>query len=179
MSLDLSRLDEGNGIEAAFKERSAKWHKSCYMKFNITKLKRAEKRKPAPGDSEPNLVVPAKRVRVSRSKESKGTCFFCEGTSEPLRAAATFQLDDHVRQCAVALQDGKLLAKLSAGDMIAQEAKYHPLCLASLYKKAKLKPQDDPNQDDDKINHGIALAELLGHIEDVRIHENVAPVQIL
>ena len=43
---------------------------------------------------------------------------------ETLRNASTFQVDVRVRQCAVKLQDIALLAKLSAGDMIAQEAKY-------------------------------------------------------
>ena len=35
------------------------------------------------------------------------------------------------------LQDFDLLAKLSEGDMIAQDAMYHPLCLLAFYKKAK------------------------------------------
>ena len=38
---------------------------------------------------------------------------------EPLRNALTFQVDVRVSQCAVKLQDTALLAKLSAGDMIA------------------------------------------------------------
>ena len=33
--------------------------------------------------------------------------------------------------------DEELLAKLSARDLIAMEAKYHAPCLASLYKKAE------------------------------------------
>jgi hypothetical protein len=44
ITIDLSRLDEGNGIEATFMEHGAKWHKCCYTKFNITKLRRAEKK---------------------------------------------------------------------------------------------------------------------------------------
>ena len=122
MPLDLTLLDEGNGMEATFKEHMAKWHKSCYTKFNSTKLKRAEKKKSAPGDVESNLVVPTKKIRLSRSKVTRDTCFFCEGTSKPLRTCrSNFKLDNRVRQSAFALQDGKLLAKLSAGDMIAQE----------------------------------------------------------
>ena len=35
------------------------------------------------------------------------------------------------------LEDFDLLAKLSEGDMITQDAKYHPLCLLAFYKKAK------------------------------------------
>ena len=87
-----------------------------------------------------------------------------------------FQLDNRVRQSAIALQDGKLLAKLSAGDLMAQEAKYHPSCLASLYKRAKA--QDDSYHQDygNKINYSIALAELLSHIDDTRNDESVAPI---
>lgn len=44
-NLQLARLDEGEGIEATFRQRDAKWHDSCRLKFNCTKLKRAEKRK--------------------------------------------------------------------------------------------------------------------------------------
>ena len=39
ISLNLNRLDEGNGIEQTLLEHNAKWHKSCHMKFNTTKLK--------------------------------------------------------------------------------------------------------------------------------------------
>ena len=152
--IDLSRLDEGDGIEATFMKHEAKWHKSCHTKFNITKLRRAEKKRVSPEDSEIACSPPGKKIRLSRSTEpvAKVSCFFCEGTSEPLRSASTYQLDSRVRKSALALQDGKLLAKLSAGDMMAQDAKYHPLCLASLYKRAK--SLDDPKEDEsDKINH--------------------------
>jgi hypothetical protein len=92
--------------------------------------------------------------KENRSIESvaKESCYFCEGTSEPLCAVSTYKMDHRVRKSALALQDGKLLAKLSAGDMMAQDAKYHPLCLASLYKRAK--SLDDSKQDNsDQINH--------------------------
>lgn len=50
------------------------------------------------------------------------------------------------------LLNGKLLAKLSAGDMMAQDAKCHPLCLASFYKRTK--SLDDCKEDgSDRINH--------------------------
>jgi hypothetical protein len=42
-----------------------------------------------------------------------------------------------VRECALLLQDSKLLAKLSAGDLFSQEAVYHNKCLVSLYNKAR------------------------------------------
>lgn len=40
-------------------------------------------------------------------------------------------------ECAILLKDGKLMAKLSAGDMIAIEAKYHSKCLITLYNQAR------------------------------------------
>ena len=82
---------------------------------------------------------PHKFTRLSREHErhSTETCFcgkFAAG--DALRNASTFDVDVHVRQCALKLQEKPLLAKLSAGDLIAQEAKYHPHCLTTLYNKA-------------------------------------------
>ena len=52
-----------------------------------------------------------------------------------------------------------------AGDIIAQEAKYHPQCLTALYNKAW-----DPKATEshvDSINCGIAFAGLVSYIEEV------------
>ncbi len=45
VTLKLSRLDEGEGMESTFGLHKAKWHDSCRLQFNKTKLQRAEKRK--------------------------------------------------------------------------------------------------------------------------------------
>lgn len=37
-SLNLSRLDDGEGIEATLKQHKAKWHDSCRLVYNKTKL---------------------------------------------------------------------------------------------------------------------------------------------
>jgi hypothetical protein len=42
-----------------------------------------------------------------------------------------------LHQCAQNLQDQKLLATLSAGDVVAQELKYHGACLTSLHNKER------------------------------------------
>ena len=107
---------------------------------------------------------------------STETCFFCGrcGPGDALRNVSTFDVDFHVRQCALKLQDKPLLAKLGAGDFIAQEAKYHPQCLASLYNKAR-----DPKAIEshvDSINHGIAFAGLVSYTEEVRMDSLVAPM---
>ncbi len=55
--------------------------------------------------------------------------------------------------CAGLLEDTELLAKLSAGDMVALEAKYHTKCLVGLYNRARkakakgLKSTDEEEQE--------------------------------
>jgi hypothetical protein len=49
----------------------------------------------------------------------------------------TMQLNDRLNQYAQNLQDEKLLAKLSVGDAVAQELKYHAGCLTALYSREK------------------------------------------
>ena len=77
-------------------------------------------------------------------------------------------MDDRVRKCAVRLGDKQLLAKLSAGDLVAQEAKYHAKCLVSLYNKARDSKSDQKDSHMKNIGHGIALAELVLYINDTR-----------
>jgi len=79
--------------------------------------------------------------------------------------------------CAIKdLQDEKLLAQLSAGDLVAQEAKYHPKCLVGLYNRAAEKQKEITEKSKDEIRHGIALAELITYIEEAQMEEEVAPV---
>jgi len=44
-------------------------------------------------------------------------------------------VNDMLNECAKNLSDEKLLAKLSAGDAVVQEFKYHPACLVGLYNE--------------------------------------------
>ena len=70
-----------------------------------------------------------------------------------------------MRKCAVLLQDNKLIAKRSCGDLIAQDAMYYGKCLATLYKSAsKVNGEDQSISGNDKILHGLALAELVSYI---------------
>jgi hypothetical protein len=75
-----------------------------------------------------------------------------------LHEAMTMQLNTRLHQCAQNLQDQNLLAKLSAGDVVAQELKYHRACLTSLYNKerAHLRMKQSMTEDADaegEINH--------------------------
>ena len=66
-TINLSRLNGREGIEASFQQHKAKWHDSCRLKFNKTKLQRAEKRKAAPDDSS-SSKSPRKYTRRSLEK---------------------------------------------------------------------------------------------------------------
>ena len=68
-----------------------------------------------------------------------------------------------------------MLAKYSAGYLIAQETKYHAKCSVFLYIRAK-KIKDSQKEDNSlQINEGIALAELITYIEDGADSE-IAPI---
>lgn len=67
------------------------------------------------------------------------------------------------------VQDYKLLAKLAAGDMHANDAYYHASCLISLYNRARSirLSQDQENSDSSQSSlEAIALAELVMYIEE-------------
>ena len=82
-TINLSRLNEGERIEASFQQHKAKWHDSCRLKFNKTKVQRAEKRKAAPDDSS-SSKSPRKYTRRSLEKlpNPVNQCFFCGKQAE-------------------------------------------------------------------------------------------------
>ena len=92
-------------------------------------------------------------------------CFFCdkEDDHSKLQDASTFGIDFRVRQCAIQLQDLKLILKLSSGDMVATETKFHAKCLVSLYNRTRSFMEKKHEDNDGKL-HGIALAALLAYM---------------
>ena len=90
--------------------------------------------------------IPTKR-RCTRSELGSSNtkelaellCFFCDLPlgEEEHHSVQTFAVDDKVTECALALADQKLLAKLATSDMMAIEARYHTKCLASLYNRRR------------------------------------------
>ena len=165
ISLDTEKLDEGVGIPATLMKRKAKWHKTCRNIFSDMKLKRAQKRQIQ--DDFPSSQVKSKFTRQSSGAASSMTkevsCFFCSSASGTLHQASTFNEDVRVRECAHQLQDEVLIAKLSAGYLISQEAVYHAKCLVLLYNKAERLNQN-PASSDEKVIQGIALAQLVAYL---------------
>lgn len=106
----------------------------------------------------------------TRSADSKPVqtkqpmCFFCsDAGSEKLNVVATKQMDANVRKYAIQLEDTELPAKLSSGDVIALEAKYHLTCLTKLYNRARQTVY--ASNDDEARLHSLAFAELVAFID--------------
>ena len=91
---------------------------------------------------------------------------------------ATFQMDSRVRACAVLHEDTELLRRLSAGDMVALEAKYHTKRLMGLCtvmpERPSLKDQSRMEQLEVKLDtrvHSTRLKQrLLVQFPDMRTH---------
>ena len=170
----LERLDEGNGIEMTMINNEAQYHQSCRLKYNNTKLRRAEKRVESKKYST-NVGCTHTRSKCNESSSSsiKAVCFFCgklPGNSG-IHEVATFQVNENVHACAVLLEDTELLAKLSTADMAALEAKYHTKCLVDLYNHTrKAKANRCKGTDESETISRIVFAELVLYIEEVCQH---------
>ena len=111
---------------------NALYHQDCKLKYNKTKLQRAEKRKFMTEGEINDAPGVCKRTRFhsrssSTEKAQEAQCFFSRqpvGTNG-IQEVATFQMDSKVRDCATILEDTEPLGRLSAGDMVARDATYH------------------------------------------------------
>ena len=113
--IDPKRLDEGKGIEETLRQNNAKYHQSCRLMFINSKIERARSSSTRNTDE-----IPSKSRRMSIENQ---VCFLCEKEApvSELRRAMTMELDQQLNECARNLNDGKLLARLSGGDVVAQE----------------------------------------------------------
>ncbi len=83
--LDIRRLDEGDGIEETLLKNQAKYHESCRLRFNSSKLKRAQHRQSSTDhmakDDKTSTKFTRKRsaAEIEEDKASSlGECFICE-----------------------------------------------------------------------------------------------------
>ena len=108
MQIELSQLDEGDGLENTLVRCKAHCHKICYDLFNATKLKRAEKKTCAWKWKTAWWKVQYTCSASPASLNNSGTHFFLERILH-IRTVITmsqhyFGLDARVRKCATALQ---------------------------------------------------------------------------
>ena len=136
LNINISRLNEGCGIEATLNKRKAKWHKSCYVLCNAAKVDRARKaslKGTEQGTTSSFSPVKIHHLRVKsaplcdngKSSSAQQICLFCQDSSGDLQKAETMSIDTKVRKMAEDLRDTRLIAKLSAGDMVAIDSVYH------------------------------------------------------
>ena len=155
----------------SFLENQAKWHKSCYLKFNLTKLQRAEKSSKGKKRCLDPPVEERKSECHSSSTSLQVACIFCNDESGQLYNCSTMGLDQELRQMATGLQDTSLLSRISGGDLIAIEAKYHINCLVA-YKNRHRSAQracasESSGTTEENILQARAFAELISYIEGI------------
>lgn len=181
IGVDIAQLDDGDGIPQTLAKHSAQWHSSCRLKCSSSRLARLQTTAIPPCEND-TRDRPYTRRQFSRDDiPSQGDiCFFCDEVATqlaPLHDAMMPKLTYRVKQCALKLQDQELIAKLSSGDLVAQDAKYHAPCLVKLYNAASRLTEVGRQGNTDGVSHGIALVELLGYIEDTKMaDQSVAPI---
>ena len=99
-----------------FVDHQASWHKSCYLKYNNTKLAQAKKRR---GDNTDNLEMRPSRKRQAMQVDN---CLFCKkGQEGELHQILTFDANSNVRTMITELQDTELLARIDGGILLQKK----------------------------------------------------------
>ena len=106
----------------------------------------------------------------------KHCCLFC-GQSENLINFATLNAEYKVRQMAKDLNDVELQTKISGGDFVALEIKYHLPCLTA-YRNKHYLDFTCKNVEDTSSNYKAAktraLTEVFSHIDDqIQVGKNI------
>jgi len=118
-------------LEETLRQNQAQNHESCRLL-----LERAKKRSsPACTTDDGTRSKIPRKVHVTCPKSLE--CSLCDEKEGKLCEAMTMKVNEQINRCAKTMTDQKLLAKLSAGDVIAQEMKYHPSSLVALYNQER------------------------------------------
>ena len=175
----LKRRLQDPGLVENFVQFEAKFHKGCKNQFDNYHYTRACKR----SRIEESELSGSKSSLQTRSQYSaqnfQPTCILCDqcDTEENLHQARTFTLDQRIRKAANLLSDAKLLAKLSEGDLVAIEARYHKACLTALGNRVRAFNASQSKVDsEDDIIVGVVLDEIASYIRDCSRIENSVPV---
>ena len=152
-------------LAMAFVDNKAVFHKSCLSMYDKQKLSRKRK---LVVESEDNDKPSRSTRRNTTTHNFSGNCFFCDKEDEEieLHLCQTLYLDMRVRKIAHELNDTKLLAKLSEGDMVATEAKYHRVCLVQLYNRYRTHNLNKSRESEFQLIAGIALSEVINFVEE-------------
>ena len=115
------------------------------------------------------------KIQRTKIDPKQLVCFLCEKEAQvsELRQAMTMQLDHRLNECAHNLNNGRLLAILSGGDVVAQELKYHPACLAGLYNQERahlktLEHEEGNERSPSREAYPLAFSELVTYITEAK-----------
>ena len=125
-------------LASEFVNNKAIFHKNCTRKYRADMLARKRKSQDSEAASSVSndLKISPKKTRSTFSAPNfTDNCFFCDDSEGELLLCYTKELSKHVANWAKALSDSKVLAKLSAGDMVATESKYHKICLTGIFNR--------------------------------------------
>ena len=102
-------------------ENKAKWHKSCHLKFNLSKLCRTQAQQQCHNQGVKRQLEASNEQRKSKRQASgvqnQHACIFCKNGAGKLHQCSTMGLDQELRKMATELQDTSLLSVLSGGDL--------------------------------------------------------------
>ena len=175
--VNTSLLNEGFGISQALEQHEAVYHNSCRLNCSSSRLARAESTLSTADDinkgcsSTSHYIRPRTLNTYACEVEAISKCFFCdkpESKDNILHDAMMLKVTERVKRCAIELEDQKLIAKLSCGDLVAQDARYHANCLAMLYNSHSRSTAEKQGNNFNGVLYGTALAELVGFIEETR-----------
>ena len=156
-------------------KNEASWHKSYYLKFNLSKLQKAKervsrKREKEEGQPEEEEKAPASKNRQQSLTHNKVDCILCGIEGGQLHEVTTFSTDQNIRRMITEINDATLMPKISGVDLIAAEAKYHLKCLTDLRNRYRSqltkKRQESCKEEDEKIMESQAFIELVDYIEN-------------
>ena len=125
-------------------ENNAVFHKDCYAKYNKSKLARkrnlfekGHETEPGRTETVENSEITETQRKLTQSsislKNFTRTYLFCDKDDRymKLHLRQTFQAQRKIEEITQDNGNTKVVAKLSACDMIATEANYHCKCLAA------------------------------------------------
>ena len=161
------RFKDKNELAKSLMENKAVFHKDCVAKYNKSKLARKRKLFEKEHENEQNrteaienlerTVAQRKLTRSSISLKSfTPTCFFCDKDDRDMKLhlCQIFQVQRKTEEIVQEIGHTKILAKLSTGDMITIEVKYHCKCLAAYYNKNRNEQRTSVMQQENEISAG-------------------------
>ena len=115
-TLGLSRINDGDVVEALLEHHRGKFHKTCQLQYSKPRLERVMKRKNTEAESSTACVEKKSRREQVSQKQNRSKdcllCIFCEKLgcpSDPLYEDMTKVIGERVRRCATKFLPGILL----------------------------------------------------------------------